>query len=215
MSNKDEIIVIKGNEEKNKRHKRFIAILIAILLSIALITYTGVHLIYGTSTITVGVVELYPLKWAQGDDYLKAESLGYAKGWILSTQETRFSITVNGTPGLTVIIDDIFRVVNTTNVESFKVEIATAISGSLKSPIDKIITLKLRFWDGDTPPTRDTDPQVKGVLNLEGDAGTKTNAMIINGNYDMLKVQIIIELDSNALTTDYATVEIRLTDIIM
>jgi flagellar basal body-associated protein FliL len=215
MSNKDGIIVIKGDEEENKKHKRLIAILIAILLSIALITYTGVNLIYSPSTITVGVVELYPLKWAQGSDYATAASLGYATGWSLSTKETYFSITVKGSPELTVIIDDIFRVVNTTNVVSFKVEIATVISGSLKSPTDKINTLKLRFWDGDTPPTSDADTQVKGVLNLEDPTGTKTVEMTIDDYYDMLKVQIIIELASNALTTETATVQIRFTDIIM
>jgi flagellar basal body-associated protein FliL len=65
MSNKDEIIVIKGDEEENKKHRRLIAILIAILLSIALITYSGVNLIYSPSTITVGVAKP-PLYWEKG-----------------------------------------------------------------------------------------------------------------------------------------------------
>ncbi|MEM3407764.1 MAG: hypothetical protein QXY18_04005 [Nitrososphaerota archaeon] len=211
MENKEEIIVIKGDEE-DKKHRRFIAILIAILLSIALITYTGVNLIYSPSTITVGVVKP-PLLWEQGGDYGTASSLGYATGWSLSTNKTYFSITVRGSPELTVIIDDIFRVVNTTNIASFKVEIATVISGSLKTPTDKITTLKLRFWDGTTPPTSDSDPQVKGVLDLEDAQGTKTSEMTIDDDYDMLKVQIIIQLTSDALTTDYATVQIRFTDI--
>jgi hypothetical protein len=214
MSNKDEIIVIKGDEEENKKHRRLIAILIAILLSIALITYSGVNLIYSPSTITVGVVEP-PLLWEQGSDYTTAASLGYAEGWELSTSKTYFNITVKGSPELTVIIDDIFRVINTTNVISFKVEIAKEISGSLKSPTDKIVLLKLRFWEGLTPPTSDTDPQVRGVLNLEDPLHTTTAAMTINGAYDMLKVQIIIELASNALTTDSATVQIRFVEIIM
>ena len=200
MSNKDEIIVIKGNEEENKRHKRFIAILIAILLSIALITYTGVNLIYSPSTITVGVAKP-PLLWEQGSDYTTAASLGYATGWSLSTNKTYFSITVRGSPELRVEIDDIFRVVNTTNVASFKVEIATAISGSL---VGKINTLTLEFWD---------DSGVKGTLNLLAIQGTKTGAMTIDDDYDMLKVRIIIELASGALTTDSATVEIRFTEI--
>jgi len=209
MSNKDEIIVIKGDEEE-KKHRRLIAILIAILLSIALITYTGVHLIYSPSTITVGVVELYPLKWKQGDDYNTAYNLGYAKGWSLSTKETHFNIIVNGTPGLTVIIDDIFSVYNTTNVVSFKVEIATAISGSL---VNKITTLKLRFYNASDPiPTADEPGK---VLNLLESAGTKTGALIIKKPDNELNVQIIIELTEAALTTDYAIVQIRLTDIIM
>ena len=202
MSNKDEIIVIKGDEEENKKHKRFIAILIAILLSIALITYTGVNLIYSPSTITVGVVEP-PLLWEQGGDYTTAASLGYATGWSLSTNKTYFSITVRGSPELRVVIDDIFRVVNTTNVASFKVEIATAISGSLVDK-NKINTLTLEFWD---------DSGVKGTLNLLANQGTKTGAMTIDDDYDMLKVRIIIELASGALTTDSATVEIRFTEI--
>jgi len=210
MSNKDEIIVIKGDEEENKKHRRFIAILIAILLSIALITYSGVNLIYSPSTITVGVVELYPLKWKQGSDYAKAETLGYAKGWSLSTKETYFNIIVNGTPGLTVIIDDIFSVYNTTNVVSFKVEIATLISGSL---VNKITTLKLRFYNASDPiPTADEPGK---VLNLLESAGTKTGALIIKKPDNELNVQIIIELTEAALTTDYAIVQIRLTDIIM
>jgi|GEM_PF-7017418 len=202
MSNKDEIIVIKGDEEENRKHKRFIAILIAILLSIALITYTGVNLIYSPSTITVGVVEP-PLLWEQGGDYTTAASLGYATGWSLSTNKTYFSITVRGSPELRVVIDDIFRVVNTTNVASFKVEIATAISGSLVDK-NKINTLTLEFWD---------DSGVKGTLNLLANQGTKTGAMTIDDDYDMLKVRIIIELASGALTTDSATVEIRFTEI--
>ncbi|MEM2928329.1 MAG: hypothetical protein QXP60_05140 [Nitrososphaerota archaeon] len=201
MSNEEEIIVIKGDEEENKKHRRFIAILIAILLSIALITYTGVNLIYSPSTITVGVVKP-PLLWEQGGDYGTASSLGYATGWALSTNKTYFSITVKGSPELTVIIDDIFRIVNTTNVASFKVEIATAISGSL---VGKIDTLTLEFWDD----TRG----VVGTLNLKGSEGTKTAAMTILDDYDMLKVRIIIILSSGALTTDTATVQVRFTEI--
>lgn len=206
MENKEEIIVIKGDEEENKKHRRFIAILIAILLSIALITYTGVNLIYSPSTITVGVVKP-PLLWEQGGDYGTASSLGYATGWSLSTNKTYFSITVRGSPELTVIIDDIFRIVNTTNVVSFRVEIATAISGSLKTPTDKIETLTLEFWDD----TRG----VIGTLNLEGSVGTTTGDLTILDNHDMLKVRIIIELASTALTTDYASVQIRFTDIVL
>ncbi|MEM2083947.1 MAG: hypothetical protein QXV10_05485 [Nitrososphaerota archaeon] len=201
MENKEEIIVIKGDEEENKKHRRFIAILIAILLSIALITYTGVNLIYSPSTITVGVVKP-PLLWEQGSDYGTASSLGYATGWSLSTNKTYFSITVRGSPELTVIIDDIFRVVNTTNIASFKVEIATAISGSL---VGKIDTLTLEFWDD----TR----AVVGTLDLKALEGTKTAAMTIDDDYDMLKVRITIILSSGALTTDTATVQIRFTDI--
>jgi len=207
MSNKDEIIVIKGNEEENKKHKRFIAILIAILLSIALITYTGVNLIYSPSTITVGVVEP-PLLWEQGDDYNTAYNLGYATGWTLSTNKTYFSITVKGSPELKVVIDDIFSVVNTTKVVSFKVEIAEAISGSL---VDKITTLKLRFYNA-TDPIPTTDVAGK-VLDLTK-SYDKTGALTIKRT-DELNVQIIIELDSDALTTDYATVKIRFTDIVM
>jgi len=208
MSNKDEIIVIKGDEEENRKHKRFIAILIAILLSIALITYSGVNLIYSPSTITVGVYEFYPLKWKQGSDYTTAESLGYAKGWSLSPKETYFNIIVNGTPELTVIIDDIFSVVNTTKVVSFKVEIAEAISGSL---VGKITTLKLRFYNA-TDPIPTTDVAGK-VLDLTKSYDI-TGALTIKRT-DELNVQIIIVLTSNALTTDYAIVKIRFTDIMM
>ena len=216
MSNKDEIIVIKGDEEENKKHRRSIAILIAILLSIALITYSGVNLIYSPSTITVGVVEP-PLLWEQGSDYSTAASLGYAEGWSPSTNKTYFSITVKGSPELTVIIDDIFQIVNTTTC-SFKVEIAEALSGSLKDN-GRIDTLKLRFYNASDPvPTNASDPvpttDVTGkVLDLTQGAGTKTGVLKIKASDDRLKIQIIIVLKQGALTSESATVKIRFTEI--
>ena len=208
MSNKDEIIVIKGDEEENKKHRRLIAILIAILLSIALITYSGVNLIYSPSTITVGVVEP-PLLWEQGSDYSTAASLGYAEGWSPSTNKTYFSITVKGSPELTVIIDDIFQIVNTTTC-SFKVEIAEALSGSLKDN-GRIDTLKLRFYNASDPvPTTDVTGK---VLDLTQGAGTKTGVLKIKASDDRLKIQIIIVLKQGALTSESATVKIRFTEI--
>jgi len=201
MSNKDEIIVIKGDEEENKKHRRFIAILIAILLSIALITYSGVNLIYRPSTITVGVVEP-PLYWEKGGQYDEAASLGYVEGWELSTKKTHFNITVKGSPELTVIIDDIFRVYNTTKC-SFKVRIVNALSGDL---VPKINTLKLIFYN------ETSDPSTGKELDLKGGADTTTDVLRIKAG-EFLKVQIEIVLASDALTTEYATVTIRFTDI--
>jgi hypothetical protein len=206
----DEIIVISGEEEYKSSgvHKKIIAMLIAIAFAVALVTYAGVTLVYEKSTITVGAVAP-PLKWAQGSDYTTAYNLGYATGWTLSGAETYFSITVKGSPELEITIDDIFRVVETdSRVASFKVEITDAISGTLKSPTDKITTLKLRFWTGDNPPT--TDDQAVGVLDLEGNAGAKTAAMSID---DTLKVQIIIKLASDARESESAIVKIRFSDI--
>jgi len=201
MSNKDEIIVIKGDEEENKKHRRFIAILIAILLSIALITYTGVHLTYSPSTITVGVVEP-PLYWEKGGQYDEAASLGYATGWSPSTNKTYFSIIVKGSPELTVIIDDIFRVYNTTKC-SFKVGIVDALSGDLAP---KINTLKLRFYN------KTSDPSTGKELDLKGGAGSTTDVLRIKAG-EFLKVQIEIALASGASTAQTATVTIRFTDI--
>jgi flagellar basal body-associated protein FliL len=201
MSNKDEIIVIKGDEEENKKHRRLIAILIAILLSIALITYSGVNLIYRPSKITVGVVEP-PLYWEKGGQYDEAASLGYVEGWELSTKKTHFNITVRGSPELTVIIDDIFRVYNTTTC-SFRVGIVDDLSGDLK---DKIQTLRLIFYNASKSPSQGKE------LDLKATQG-KTDVLKIDKTDRYLKVQIEIILASNALTTEYATVTIRFTDI--
>jgi hypothetical protein len=202
MSNKDEIIVIKGDEEENKKHRRLIAILIAILLSIALITYTGVNLIYSPSTITVGVAKP-PLYWEKGGQYDKAASLGYATGWSPSTNKTYFSIIVKGSPELTVIIDDIFRVYNTTKC-SFKVGIVEALSGDL---VPKIDTLKLIFYNS-TSGSPDTGKE----LNLKGEVGSTTDVLRIKAE-EFLKVQIEIVLASGASTAQTAIVKISFIDI--
>lgn len=215
---------------QNKKHgnarrgqilsKKLILLLVAMGTLIPTGALSGVNLIYPNSTPTIGDVISAPLAFAAGADSGSTSyyvTTAWAGGGGLSNA-TSFTVTVLGTPGLQVVIDDISQLYNQTALTNYKVKITTAISGTLvsNSRIDTTNGIKLRVWTGSTAPTADGDSQVKRVITLhDGSSATAVNtesAAItgMGGSPGMtsstpFKIQIVIDLKTTAVSGETAT----------
>ena len=175
--------------------------LVCISISAPLVSYAGVSLIYPSSTITSSVNSSPPITWTQGTDYPSASALGFAGSFAQTNNAASFTLTVSGLSGGTVTIDKLVNVVATSGVATYKIQITTALAGTL-SPAPT--TLKLRFWTGETAPTADGSAGVITVLDLKSALNTETAATIA-GNQSVF-VQLVYQLASS--TTGSSTVSI-------
>ncbi len=191
----------KGNGAMRWLRKDNLIYLILICISITapLISYAGVSLIYPSSTITGNVNTAPPITWSTGADYATAQSMGFAGSFTQTNNAASFILTVSGLSGGTVTIDKLVNVVATSSVATYKIQITTALTGTL-SPT----TFKLRFWTGATAPTGDVSAGVITVLDLTSAQGTET-AATISGNGTVF-VQLVYSLGSAA--TGSSTVSI-------
>lgn len=161
------------NEKNGSIRKTDIALyglLVVIALAVPLASYANVSLIYPSSDITAGVLTSLPITWAQGADYSCAATHGFAANWALNNNAADFDITVNGLSGGTVVIDKLVDLTSDSDVQSYKVKITSALSGTLATAT----TLKLRFWNGTTVPTADGDAGVLTTLDLLSAVNTET-----------------------------------------
>lgn len=127
--------------------------------------------------------------------------MGFAGSFTTTNNAASFTLTVSGLSGGTVTVDKLLNVVATSGIATYKIQITTALSGSL-SPAPT--TLKLRFWTGATAPQNDGDAGVITVLSLQSAQGTETAATIA-GNQTVF-VQLVYTLAS--ATTGSSTVSI-------
>jgi len=195
------------SERSGGRRDLYVAAASATIIVFLLAGYAVVNLVYNPSRLTVGVSE-DPLVWEQGSDYQEAVSRGYASGFVRSANKTYMNVSVCGIPEATLVIDDLLHIRNQTSVQTFNVEISSAISGSLVSN-DRIQTLKLRFWTGSVPPTTDNVP----TLDLTAPQNTITSDIQPNSD-DIVKVQLVAEFRSGTLASEQAQVSIRIVDIV-
>ena len=176
-----------------KRDNLIYVILIFISITAPLVSYAGVSLIYPNSDITSNVNTSPPITWTQGADYTAASGMGYAGSFTQTNNAASFTLTVSGLSGGTVTIDKLVNLVATSGISTYKVQITSALAGTL-SPTPT--TLKLRFWTGATAPTADGSAGVITILDLKSALNTETAATIA-GN-QLVYVQLVYQLASSS-----------------
>jgi hypothetical protein len=166
----------------------------ALLLSIALfgpmVAFAGVTVIWPSSETMVDVNTDPPIQFAAGADHARAESLSFSGAFAAQNNDASYTLTVSGLSGGTVIIDELVTVTRTIAVTSYKLEIASALAGTLTTPE----TLKVRLWTGDIAPTADGDAQVCGVLDLMAALETESAAC----SAATVKMQLVYGLGADA-----------------
>lgn len=186
----------------------FYGLLIIISLLAPLASYASISLIYPNSMIASSVNASPPITWVQGHDYSKALSYGFAGSLATSNNAGSFAVTISGLSGGTVTIDDLLNCTATSSVSTYKIQIASALSGTL-SPAPT--TLKLRFWTGATAPTADGSSGVVAVLDLTATLNTETSTTISGSQ--TVYVQVVATYASAA--TGSSSVSIQPSSITM
>lgn len=164
-----------GNPKSKKLDYLLYVLLVGVALLAPLVSYAGISLIYPSSQLTADVNVSPPITWATGADYTLASNLGFVSGYVSHDNTASFVLTISGLSGGSVTVDQLLDLTAGASVTSFKIKIATALSGSL-SPVPDV--LKLRIWNASTTaPTSDTDPSVLAVVDLKAAAGTESVAI--------------------------------------
>jgi hypothetical protein len=179
-------------------------ILICISVTAPLISYAGISLIYPVSTMTADVNLSPPITWAAGEDYTRAAALGFASSFNQGNNAGSFSLTLSGLSGGTITIDKLLVLNADEDINTYKIQIETALSGTL-TPAATI--LKLRFWNTTAPVD---DGSAIAVLDLK--SGEETETAAIGGNQSV-NIQLIYQLASN--TSGSSTVIIQPSSIVV
>lgn len=179
------------------------ALLVAIATMGPIVAYAGIAVVYPKSSQTVSVDTTPPITFAQGADYTQANTLGFASAFALSDNNGAFGITLSSLSGGTVTIDKYVHAVADATISTFKVQIGTAISGTLDAT--EVESLKIRLWTGGTPPTADGSVGVCAVLDLESALDAESSATCA-GNQTVY-VQVVFQLASGSAGS--STVAIR------
>jgi len=186
-------------------------LLVGVALLAPLVSYAGISLIYPGSRFTSDVSTSPPIRWSTGDDYALASDLGFASGYTSKDNTASFVLTISGVSGGSVTVDKLLELTAVGYVTSFKIKIATALSGTLLPVPD---TLKLRIWAGATAPTEDTDTSVEAVVDLKGDAGDESVA-ITQAATTTYFVQLVYAWDTARVNASgSSTVEIQPSSIV-
>lgn len=168
------------------------------------ITHAGVSVIWPASEHTANVDTTPIITFAQGADYAQAESLGFASSFTAVDSGAAFTLTLSGLSGGSVTIDDYVAATVDPAVDTWNMEISSALAGTLTAPT----LLKIRLWTGLTAPTADGDAQVCGVLDLTAAVNTATATSCA----DDAKIQVIYTLPSSS--TGSSAVSIRPSSIV-
>lgn len=182
------------------------AILVAVAILGPTVAYAGVSVIYPSSTHTV-TTATPPITFGSGSDYTLANTLGFASSFATVDAAAAFTITLSGLAGGTVTIDNYTAISKASGVTSYKVQVATAVSGTLDA--SEITTLKIRLWTGATAPTADGSAGVCAVLDLESVLDTESSASCTGS---LVKVQVVYALAT--LASGSSTVAIRPSSIV-
>lgn len=174
------------------------ALLVGVAVFGPAVGYAGVSVVWPSSSQTAAVDDTPPITFVAGTDQPTAESVGFAGPFAAENNGASYTLDVNGLSGGQVTVDDLVNVSVDAAVDTYKVEVATALSGI--SPD----TFKLRLWTGDAAPTADGDAQVCAVLDLTAAEGTEST----NACDKSTKMQLVYDLPSG-LTTESGVVEIR------
>lgn len=178
-------------------------LLVAVTLTTPLIAYAGITVVYPKSTHTVGVDATPPITFAQGADYAAANTQGFASAFALIDNDGAFTITLNSLAGGNVTIDKYANLVADATISTFKVQIGTAVSGTLDAA--ELESLKIRLWTGGAPPTTDNSAGICAILNLESAADAESSTTCA-GNQTVF-IQVVYQLASGA--SGSSTVAVR------
>jgi len=169
-----------------------------------MVAYAGVSVIWPASTATVDVDQSPPITFAEGSDHSQASSLGFAGTFTETNNGGSFTLTVSGLSGGTVTIDNLTYIVRESAVASYKLQVASALSGI--SPD----TLKARLWTGSTAPAADDSAGVCAVLDLTAAEDTESSGSCTAAG---VKVQVVYALPSGQ-TTASGSVQLRPSSIV-
>lgn len=172
-----------------------------------LIAYAGVTLLYSQSEHTVRVNTTPPISFLQGSDYSAAQNASLATGFATQDNGAAFLITLSGINGGNYTIDKYVHVSKNSGTTSYKVQIATAIAGTLDAT--EIQDLKVRFWTGGTAPTTNYSSGVCAFLNLEDAVNTESSGTCTAST---VYVQVVFQIAENSAGS--STVAIRPSSIV-
>jgi hypothetical protein len=161
-----------------------------------LIAYAGVSVIYPSSPHTADVNTSPPITFDSGADYTQAASLGFAGSFTQTNNDASFTITLSGLSGGTVTIDKYTTITATDKVDTFKMQVASALTGTLTAPT----VLKIRVWDpavSATAPSADGDANVCAYLSLAAALNTESSGPICGGDATY-NVQVIYQLPNTS-----------------
>lgn len=188
----------------------FIGVLLGAIAAITpVVAYAGVTVVYPKSTHTVNVNTTPPITFAQGADYTVANNNGFASAFTLIENNGAFTVTLSSLSGGSVTIDKYANAVATATVTTFKMQVGTAVSGTLDST--EIEILKIRLWTGGTPPTVDGSVGVCAVLDLESAVDTESAATCAGSQ--TVFIQVVYQLAAGAVGS--STVATRPSSIIL
>lgn len=180
------------------------ALLAGIAIVGPMVAYAGVSVIYPSGQQTVNVDTAPPITWSAGADHTQANGLGFVGAFTRTENNAAITLTLSGLSGGTVTIDKLGNVDREASIASWKMSIATALTGTLTAPT----TLKLRFWTGVTAPTADNSAGVCAVLDLTAVVNTETSAAC---TASQVFAQLVYTLPASA--SGSSTVSLRPTSI--
>jgi len=183
-------------------------LLLAISIVGPVVAYAGISVIYPKATHSVNVNTSPQITFAQGSDYSTANTLGFASAFTLTDNSAAFTMTLSSLSGGSITIDKYVHLVATSAISTFKVQVATAASGTLDAT--ELEVLKVRLWTGGTAPTADGSSGVCAVLDLESAVDTES-AATCNGNQTVY-VQVVFQLATGSAGT--STVAVRPSSIV-
>lgn len=161
-----------------------------------MVAYAGVSVIYPSGQQTINVDTSPPITWVAGADHTVANALGFVGAFTRTDNNAAITLTISGLSGGTVTIDKIGNVTRESSVASYKMQVATALTGTLTAPT----TLKLRFWTGATAPTADGSSGVCAVLDLTAAVNTESSAACSAAGVDAQLVYALPATSSGSST---------------
>ncbi len=178
----------------------FASLLLVVALTAPLVAYAGVTAVWPGSDQTAAVATSPPVSFAAGSDHSAANTAGFAGAFTEANDGASYTLTLSGLSGGNLTVDDLVTITANSAVSTFKLEIDTALTGTLTNPT----VFKMRLWTGGTAPTADNSAGVCAVLDLEATAGTETAATCA-GNQSV-KVQVVYVLPDSASGSSTVTI---------
>jgi hypothetical protein len=176
------------------------------------VAYGSVSVIYPKSTHTVNVETSPPITFSEGADYAQANNVGFASGQQFIDYNGAFNITISGLSGGNITIDNYTMVaLDKTRVDSYKLQIATALTGTLDA--NMIQDLKIQIWTGSNAPNA-ANGWWSGVcarLDLESALNTESTGGPCDATY--ANMQIIFQL--RTFSSGSSTVSVRPSSLVL
>lgn len=132
-----------------------------------------------------------PVAFAPGTDYDAAERLGFAADFVSIGNGASYALTISGLSGGAVTIDSLVALNLQASIDSYRLQIATPLTGTLSTPT----TFKGRLWTGTEAPLHDADGQVCAVLDFLAPLHTESTGSCSTSSH--LQVTLGLPWDSS------------------